>query len=116
MADTYFPGDSRVLVAARAQIRSNFQEKATLTPSDPELLPAIKHAEEVADFLKSNVVQGRKEGGGDLYSMFSEIILGHSTDSLLELRIHKDTERGDNDTIKLGNKTIKIDGKKCSDR
>lgn len=34
-----------------------------------------------------------------------------------ELRIHEDTERGDNDTIKLSEgKTIKIDGKKCTDR
>jgi len=32
------------------------------------------------------------------------------------LRIHEHTERGDNDTIKLGNgKTIKIDGKTCAD-
>ena len=31
-----------------------------------------------------------------------------------ELRIHQDTERGDNDTIKLGNQTIKIGGEqKC---
>lgn len=34
--------------------------------------------------------------------------------SLTELRIHQDTERGDNDTIKLGNQTIKIGGEqKC---
>jgi hypothetical protein len=31
------------------------------------------------------------------------------------LRIHEDIERGDNDTVKLGNKTVKIDGKKCTD-
>jgi hypothetical protein len=34
----------------------------------------------------------------------------------LELRIHKDTERGDNDTVKVAGKTVKIDGRKCSDR
>ena len=35
----------------------------------------------------------------------------------LELRIHKDTERGDNDTIKLPNgKTVKIDGKTCAEK
>ena len=33
------------------------------------------------------------------------------------LRIHEDTERGDNDTVKMPNgQKVKIDGKKCSDR
>lgn len=32
-----------------------------------------------------------------------------------ELQIHEETERGDNDTIRLGNKNIKIDGKTCKD-
>jgi hypothetical protein len=33
-----------------------------------------------------------------------------------ELRIHEETERGDNDTIKIaGGKTVKIDGKTCKD-
>ncbi len=43
-----------------------FREKATLSPSDPAAEQAIKHAEEVAAFLRSNVVQGKKEG--DVYS------------------------------------------------
>lgn len=35
----------------------------------------------------------------------------------VELRIHEETERGDNDTVKFpGGQTVKIDGKKCSDR
>ncbi len=33
------------------------------------------------------------------------------------LRIHQDTERGDNDTIKFSNgATVKIDGKTCAER
>ena len=33
------------------------------------------------------------------------------------LRIHEETERGDNDTVKTGNgQTVKIDGKTCADR
>lgn len=32
-----------------------------------------------------------------------------------ELNIHEHIERGDNDTVKLAGKTVKIDGKKCSD-
>ncbi|KAK4454738.1 mitochondrial zinc maintenance protein 1, mitochondrial [Podospora aff. communis PSN243] len=96
-ANIAFQGDFRVLDAARQQIRQGFREKATLPPSDPQIQPALKHAEEVAHFLRTNLVQGKKEG--DRYV----------------LRIHDDIERGDNDTVKLGNKTVKIDGKKCSD-
>ncbi|KAK0632960.1 mitochondrial zinc maintenance protein 1, mitochondrial [Immersiella caudata] len=96
-ANIAFQGDIRVLDAARQQIRQGFREKATLPSSDPQIQPALKHAEEVAQFLRTNLVQGKKEG--DRYV----------------LRIHDDIERGDNDTVKLGNKTVKIDGKKCSD-
>ncbi|KAK4218956.1 hypothetical protein QBC37DRAFT_410903 [Rhypophila decipiens] len=90
-----FEGDSRVLTAAREQIRTRFREKASLPASDPSIAPAIQQAEELAIFLKSNVVQGRREG--DTY----------------KLRIHEHTERGDNDSIKLGGQTIKMDGKRC---
>ncbi|KAK1765098.1 zinc maintenance protein [Phialemonium atrogriseum] len=94
-----FHGDSPVLNAAQQQIREGFRQRASLSPSDPAVEPAIQHAEEVAQFLTANVVQGKKEG--DVY----------------RLRIHEETEKGDNDTIKIGGgKTIKIDGKKCTDR
>ncbi|KAK4117802.1 hypothetical protein N656DRAFT_794233 [Canariomyces notabilis] len=95
-----FEGDTRMLDAARQQIRREFREKASLSPSDPTVQPAIQHAEEVASFLKTNLVQGRREG--DKY----------------KLRIHQYTERGDNDSIKLGNKNITVDGgvKCCSER
>ncbi|KAK0656245.1 hypothetical protein B0T16DRAFT_398905 [Cercophora newfieldiana] len=92
-----FEGDTRVLTAARQQIRQGFREKSWLPASDPEVQPAIKHAEEVAHFLRTNLVQGKKKG--DRYV----------------LRIHDDIERGDNDTVKLAGKTVKIDGKKCTD-
>ena len=37
----------------------------------PEVVSAVKHAEEVAQILKQNVVQGKKiEGDGDKYSKF----------------------------------------------
>ncbi|KAH8883224.1 mitochondrial zinc maintenance protein 1, mitochondrial [Thozetella sp. PMI_491] len=93
-----FEGDARVLDAARQQIRDKFRESRVLAASDPAVQPAIQHAVEVATFLRSNLVQGKKEG--DTY----------------RLRIHEDTERGDNDTIKVGDKTVKIDGKTCKDR
>ena len=62
-------GDTRVLDAARQQIRGGFREKASLPSSDPSTAAAIQHAQEVAAFLKSNVVQGKKEGE-DLYRKF----------------------------------------------
>ncbi|SPQ19169.1 de22e387-cfa8-44e9-a029-3350d88cb560 [Thermothielavioides terrestris] len=90
-----FDGDTRVLNAARQQIRQGFRDKASLPASDPSIQPAIQHAEEVARFLKTNLVQGKLEG--DKY----------------KLRIHEYTERGDNNSIKLANKNVKVDGVKC---
>ncbi|KAI1372469.1 hypothetical protein F4677DRAFT_263592 [Hypoxylon crocopeplum] len=94
-----FQGDSRVLNAARSSIREGFRANASLEPTNPEVPGAIKHAEEVAALLRKNIVQGKKEG------------------EVYKLRIHEDTERGDNDTVKFpGGKTVKIDGKTCTDR
>ncbi|GAA5885488.1 hypothetical protein JCM6882_009641 [Rhodosporidiobolus microsporus] len=62
----------------------------TLKPAEGEALTAeqvdehIKGAFEIAEFLKTNVVQGVRTDEGN-YS----------------LRIHEHTERGDNDTIKV---------------
>jgi len=95
-----FAGDAPLLHAARAEARNGFQQNVTLSPGSPELAAAVAHAEEVAQILKENVVQGKKEG-----------------DNLYKLRIHEHTERGDNDTIKMANgKTVVIDGKTCVDR
>ncbi|KAI1391806.1 uncharacterized protein F4822DRAFT_105731 [Hypoxylon trugodes] len=94
-----FQGDERVLTAARATIRDNFRRNASLESTSPELPNAIKHAEEVAAILRQNIVQGKRDG------------------EIYRLRIHEDTERGDNDTVKFpGGKTVKIDGKTCSNR
>ncbi|KAK3694226.1 hypothetical protein B0T22DRAFT_476991 [Podospora appendiculata] len=58
--------DFRMLDAARSQIRHGFREKAVLASSDAQ--PAIQRAEEVATFLKANLVQGRKEGENSKYT------------------------------------------------
>lgn len=50
-----------MLTGARESIRNAFRDKATLPPSDPSIEPALKHADEVAAFLKANVVQGIKQ-------------------------------------------------------
>lgn len=64
-----FQGDERMLTAARQQIRAGFREKASLPPTDPSIAPSLQHANEVAAFLKANVVQGKQEEDGKTYSM-----------------------------------------------
>ncbi|KAL5614268.1 hypothetical protein BROUX41_004378 [Berkeleyomyces rouxiae] len=78
-----FTGDQRTLLAARQKIRQEFQQKATLSPSEPGYGKAIKYGQDVALILRHNVVQGRSEG-----------------DDLYRLNIHGDIERGDNDSVK----------------
>ncbi|KAH6854788.1 hypothetical protein B0I37DRAFT_363026 [Chaetomium sp. MPI-CAGE-AT-0009] len=90
-----FEGDVRTLDAAKQSIRQGFRDKASLPPSDPSIPPAIQHAQEVASFLKANLVQGKREG------------------ETYKLRIHEHTERGDNDSIKMGNKNTSMGGVKC---
>jgi len=94
-----FAGDAPLLRAARTEARNSF--RSNLSISGPEQVAAVKHAEEVAQILKANVVQGRKvdsEADGDRY----------------KLRIHEHTERGDNDTVKMPNgQKVVIDGKTC---
>lgn len=51
-----------LLTAARQEARNGFLKNAGLTPEDPALAPAIAHAEEVAQILKQNLVQGKLEG------------------------------------------------------
>jgi hypothetical protein len=63
------PGDAPVLHAARAEARNGFRQNAALSAGSPELAEAVKHAEEVAQILRHNVVQGKKEGE-DLYSEY----------------------------------------------
>jgi len=95
-----FQGDLPLLTAARHEARAGFLKNASLSPEDPALAPAIAHAEDVANILRQNVVQGKHEG-----------------DDMYKLRIHEHTERGDNDTIKMPNgQKVVIDGKTCADR
>ncbi|RYC65578.1 hypothetical protein CHU98_g631 [Xylaria longipes] len=103
-----FQGDGTMLTAARSSIRQGFRANAALEPTSPEFPAAVKHAEEVATILRQNVVQGKRDG--DRYSPCppkSPSI--PRTDRRIELRIHEETERGDNDTIK----TASSGGGKC---
>ncbi|KAK4187232.1 hypothetical protein QBC35DRAFT_499080 [Podospora australis] len=96
-----FEGDMVVLSAAKDSIRAGFRDKASLPASDPSIQPALAHAEEIASFLKANVVQGKK-----------------IADDTFKLRIHQHTERGDNESIKFAGKNVSIGSgvKCCSER
>jgi len=95
-----FEGDLPLLHAAQKQARDAFRQNASLPPNDPAVAAAIQHAEGVAQILKQNLVQGK-----------------HVGDNKYKLRIHDDTERGDNDSIKMPDgKTVIVDGKTCADR
>lgn len=95
-----FNEDTTLLTSARKQARSTFLANRSLALESPESIAAIAHAEDVAQFLRRNVVQGQKVEGDEKY----------------KLNIHEHTERGDNDTIKMPNgKNVTIDGKTCKD-
>jgi complex III assembly factor LYRM7 len=64
-------GDMNTLFAARTEARKNFESNRNLAPGSEELSKQITHAEEVAKFLRENVVQGQA-AGDDNYSMLLE--------------------------------------------
>lgn len=84
--------------------------------AEPATAEAIQHANEVANFLRVNLVQGRKMGDADntyrenYGSLPADKLL---TDMFTELRIHKDTERGDNDSIKTAGAGVSGGGCGC---
>jgi complex III assembly factor LYRM7 len=61
-------GDMNTLFAARAEARKNFESNRNLAAGSEELSKQITHAEDVAKFLRENVVQGQA-AGEDNYSM-----------------------------------------------
>lgn len=68
-----------MLSAAREQIRLQFRENRSL--DDTAATPALKHAEDVAKFLRQNIVQGTQTMD-DTYSMISFFIhdIAHQRD------------------------------------
>lgn len=64
-------GDAPVMAAAHEQIRHKFRQDASLDSSSADAQGAIQHAQQVAKFLRENIVQGRKaEGRDDTYSQY----------------------------------------------
>lgn len=109
-------GDLNTLAAARLQARQNFEANRILAAGSEELSKQIMHAEEVAKFLRENVVQG--EAIGNDTGSYSELGIAqplrayHSLKSMIGLRIHEHTERGNNEDIKKG-KGNTLAGTKC---
>lgn len=67
--DIHRIGDMTTLFAARTKVRSQFEENRALDTGSKELTEQIAHAEEVAKFLKENVVQGQATDAEGNYSM-----------------------------------------------
>lgn len=61
------------LFAARAEARRKFESNRGLPVGSEEMSKEIAHAEEVAKFLRENLVQGQAQDEGK-YSMFGNII------------------------------------------
>ncbi|EPS26429.1 hypothetical protein PDE_01366 [Penicillium oxalicum 114-2] len=91
-----FRDDLRVMTAARQEARRNFDQNRRV---GVDTGMQINHAVEVANILRHNIVQGAREDGDE--------------SAKWQLRIHDEIERGDNDSIKVGNKDVKIH-KACS--
>lgn len=99
---TAFNGDFHLLHAARLQARAGFDKFTDLDPSSDEAAKGIAHAEGVAEVLRHNIVQGKYVEGKNTLSTYESIELCISEYCLqsIELNIHEDIERGDNDTVK----------------
>lgn len=66
-------GDDTLLLAARHQARVGFNANRVLSADDPEVAKQIKHATEVTQILRQNLVQGRPvEGEEGKYGMNHE--------------------------------------------
>ncbi|KAL1977794.1 hypothetical protein VTN31DRAFT_653 [Thermomyces dupontii] len=91
-----FKDDYRTLFAARAEARKHFEQNRNAGVDAPM---KINDALEAADMLRRNIVQGVRDAEDE--------------SGVWELRIHDEIERGDNDTVRIGKKNVKVD-KPCS--
>jgi complex III assembly factor LYRM7 len=67
------------LFAARAEARRNFESNRHLTAGSDELSKQITHAEEVAKFLRENVVQGQAADNEGNYSLCLSIMTNQAS-------------------------------------
>ncbi|KAK9481200.1 hypothetical protein V1514DRAFT_323221 [Lipomyces japonicus] len=105
-----FDTDVRLLTASRNQIRNQYEHDRTLLSNTVEQLEIIdekiNHAIGVGLVLRSNVVQGVSEPSPAITSSqsppSSQSLTTDKNDEkpVYKLRIHEQTELGDNETIK----------------
>ncbi|KAI5301321.1 Mitochondrial zinc maintenance protein 1, mitochondrial [Ascosphaera pollenicola] len=88
-----FWGDWPRMHAAREFARQRFDAEKAATEG---IEAKIQEAEDAARILRTELIQGEEVG-----------------DKRYRLRIHDEIERGDNDTVKIGGQSVKVD-KCCS--
>jgi len=59
----------KTLFAARAEVRRNFESNRSLIAGSDDLSKHLTHADDVAKFLRENVVQGQAADEEGSYSM-----------------------------------------------
>ncbi|KAL2038751.1 hypothetical protein N7G274_008509 [Stereocaulon virgatum] len=96
-----FQGDAPIFSAAKIEARSKFNGSRSLPAGSDEAQQKIIEAQEVARILRQNVVQGHQVGG---------LV---DKEQRYQLRIHEETERGDNDSIKKGTNLTSAGGACC---
>lgn len=68
-------GDANVLSAARVEVRKNFETNRQLQTGSEELQKEIARANEVAKFLRENVVQGEATEGDNYSTQWTALTL-----------------------------------------
>ncbi|THX12788.1 hypothetical protein D6D13_03984 [Aureobasidium pullulans] len=96
-----FQGDQSTLYNSRRFARDSFNKNRGVKAGSIEAEKAVEHAQGVAQILRENVVQGatdKEESGA------------------YKLRIHEQTEKGDNESVKQFKGTTKsfAEVKRCS--
>jgi complex III assembly factor LYRM7 len=99
-----------MLAASRTEARNRFEMNRGLDPHSEEYAQALEEAQGVATVLRQNVVQGAS-AEGDKFSMLWQYA-GQTSLTAADLRIHEETEKGDNDSVKQSPQGT-LGGQKC---
>lgn len=92
-----FNKDTRMLLAARSQIREGMSNPNSELSKDEQIV----QLNDISQFLRKNVVQGQNVGKGE------------DGRDVFKLNIHNETELGDNKSIKYTKATLKATGGGC---
>jgi len=93
-----------MLSAARLEVRRNFETNRGLATGSPELSAQITHAEEVAKFLRENVVQGQAAETDGNYSMLLNLALTRSAATYATLQNSEYTNTPSEGTMRISKK------------